>query len=297
MGIDLRGIIPPLVTPFTPEEEVDEDAVRGEVRFHLDRGVHGICVTGSTGEGASLLPEDAAKVARAAVTEAAGEAPVIAGVIRDSTRDVIHYGRALREAGADALQVTPVHYLFTPDADTTVAYYRQIAADVGLPVVIYNVVPWATIAPATIARIMDEVPGVVAVKQSGGDIHALADLLHLAPRGGAVLTAVDDLLYPSFVLGAQGAIAATLTVAPSLCVELWDAVRNGDHPAALRLHNRLLPVWRAIDGPNMPARIKAALAMQGRNGGLSRSPMSPVSEAERAVIHDALRAASVLGRS
>jgi len=294
MTLQLQGIVPPLVTPFDADEQVDEQAMRAEVRLHLDAGVDGICVTGSTGEGASLAPDETAAVARVAVAEAASSVPVIAGIICDSTREVIRYGLAAREAGVDALQVTPVHYLWTPDPDTTVAYYRQISEAVGLPVVIYNVVPWATIAPATLARILDEVPGVIAVKQSGGDIHALADLLRLAPAGGTVLTAVDDLLYPSFVLGAQGAIAATLTVVPQLCVRLWRAVAAGDHQLARDIHNRLLPVWRAVDGPNMPARIKAALALQGRYGGHARGPMSPVTDGQHAAIRAALVEAGVL---
>ncbi|HWC84632.1 MAG TPA: dihydrodipicolinate synthase family protein [Pseudonocardiaceae bacterium] len=294
MALDLHGIIPPLVTPFDAAEQVSEDAVRGEVRHHLDLGVHGVCVTGSTGEGAAVSVEDSLRIATAAVKEAAGGVPVIAGIIRDSTSEVIRYGQALKETGVDALQVTPVHYLFQPGADTTVDYYRRIAAETGLPIVIYNVIPWATIAAATVARILNEVPGVIAVKQSGGDMHALADLLHLAPAGGKVLTAVDDLLYPAYVLGAQGAISATLTVVPELCVRQWNAVQAGDHATALEIHHRLLPVWRAIDGPNMPARIKAGLAMQGRDGGQARSPMNPVSEAERETLHAALVGAGVV---
>jgi len=290
----LHGIIPPLVTPFDADEAVAVDLLRAEVRHHLDLGVHGLCVTGSTGDGQMLSADDSVAVATAAVQEVAGQVPVIAGIIRDSTAEVIRYGRAIRAAGVDALQVTPVHYLFQPDEDNTVAYYRRIAEETELPVVIYNVIPYALIPATTVARILDEVPGVVAVKQSGGNIHQLADLLHANPAGGAVLTAVDDLLYPSFLLGAAGAISATLTVVPELCVALWDAVQRGDHKAALDLHNRLLPVWRAIDGPNMTVRIKAALAVQGRDGGYGRSPLTPVSDAERATLRTALVEAGVV---
>lgn len=294
MTLDLQGIIPPLVTPFGADEAVLEDAVRAEVRLHLDAGVHGVCVTGSTGEGASLSAQETVAVARAAVKECAGGVPVIAGIIRDSLRDVVRYGQALKEAGVDALQITPVHYLFTPDGETTFTYYQRIAAEVGLPIVVYNVVPWATIDPFTLARILDEIPQVVAVKQSGGDIHALATLLRLNPSGGRVLTAIDDLLYPSFTLGADGAIAATLTVVPGLCVDLWNATRAGDHAAALSLHNRLLGVWQAINAPNMPARIKVALQLMGRDGGQARSPMTPVTDAERADVERALREVGAL---
>lgn len=295
MTLDLQGIIPPMVTPFDTQENVDVDALRKEAHYQLDAGVHGICVTGSTGEGASLTAEETALVARTVVEEVAGRVPVVAGIIRDSTRDVLRYAEAVKGTGVSALQVTPVHYLFTPGPDETVDYYRRITEAAGLPVVIYNVVPWARIEPDTLYRILQEVPLVVAVKQSGGDMHALADLLKLAPSGGRVLTAVDDLLYPSFVLGAHGAIAATLTVVPELCVRLWNAVRDGDHPEALRIHNLLLGVWRSLEGPNMPARIKTALPMMGRDGGRARSPMTPTSESERETIRAALVEAGVVG--
>jgi 4-hydroxy-tetrahydrodipicolinate synthase len=293
MRLRLHGIIPPIVTPFEADGDVAEDELRAEVRYHLYLGVHGICTAGSTGEGHTLSREEAAAVARLVVDEVAGRVPVIAGIIRDSTRDVIDYGLALRETGVDALQITPVHYLFTPDGDETFAYYRTITEAVGLPVVIYNVVPWSTIEPVTLARILNEVDLVVGVKQSGGDIHRLADLIRLRPHGGAVLTAIDDLLYPTLMLGAQGAIAATLTVAPELCLQLWDAVQVGDHKAALSLHERLLPVWRAIDAPNMPALIKYALSLQGRAGGVSRRPMTPVSADQATRVQAALADAGI----
>lgn len=295
MTIDeLHGVVPPLVTPFDSAERVDEELLRAEVRFHLDRGVHGLCVTGSTGDGQMLSVEDSVSVASATVKEVAGHVPVVAGIIRDSTSEVIRYGRALADAGADALQVTPVHYLFQPDAATTVDYYRRICDETGMPVIVYNVIPYALIPATTVLRILDEVPGVVAVKQSGGNIHQLADLLHADPAGGKIFTAVDDLLYPAYLLGAKGSISATLTVVPELCVEQWDAVQRGDLTTALAIHNKLLPIWRAIDGPNMTVRIKAALAAQGRDGGLGRSPLTPVTDGERATIHRALELAGVL---
>ncbi|GGM36525.1 dihydrodipicolinate synthase family protein [Dactylosporangium sucinum] len=286
---DFKGVIPPLVTPFDADENIDVEALRAEIRFHLTTGVHGLCVTGSTGDGQMLSLEQSVTVARVAVEEVAGAVPVIAGIIRDSTAEVIRYGQALKETGVAALQVTPVHYLFQPDEQTTVEYYRRITEATGLPVVIYNVIPYALIPATTVYRVIQEIDLVVGVKQSGGNIHQLADLLKAAPTEGVVLTAVDDLLYPAYLLGAQGAISATLTVVPELCVAQWNAVQAGDHKTALDIHNKLLPVWRAIDGPNMTVRIKAALELQGRNGGLGAHPLTPVSDAER----DAIRAALV----
>ena len=295
MSVQLRGIIPPLVTPFLDgSEDLDEDGLRAEIRSLLDAGVHGLTLCGSTGEGHTLSVEETVRCAEIGVEEAAGQVPVVIGIIRDSTREVIRYGQALRRVhGVAALQITPVHYLFNPGPDGTYAFYADIGRAVGLPIVIYNVVPWNTISPELLLR-LSEIPEVIAVKQSGGDIHKLAELLR-ANRGRLqVLSAVDDLLYPSLALGADGAIAAILTVLPELAVALWEAVRRGDHPTARALHERILPVWTAINHPDMSARTKAAVGLRGRRVGPPRGPLLPVSEAVRGEIASALQAAGVL---
>lgn len=292
MSATLAGIMPPLVTPFTRDEDVDEQALRAELRLMLAAGVHGICVAGSTGEGHTLSIDETRRVAAIALEEVGDRLPVIAGIIRDSTREVIAYARALRDSGVAALQITPVHYLFDPGADGHYAYYERIGAEIGLPILIYNVVPWNTISPELLMR-LSEIEQVVGVKQSGGDIHKLADLLLMNAGRLRVFSAVDDLMYPSFALGAHGAIAAILTVLPGRSVQLWDACQAGDHATALAIHERLLPVWRAISAPDLNARTKAALELQGRRAGLAREPLLPVAPDVRASIADALARAGV----
>jgi 4-hydroxy-tetrahydrodipicolinate synthase len=295
MPLQLTGIIPPLVTPFTSDDQdLDEPALRAELRYLLDVGVHGLTLCGSTGEGQTLSLDETVRCTEIAVEEARGRVPVVVGIIRDSTREVIRYGCALRRVrGVDALQITPVHYLFQPGPDGTYAYYREIGDAVGLPIVIYNVVPWNTVNPETLLR-LSEIPQVIAVKQSGGDIHKLAELLRANNGRLQVLSAVDDLLYPSLALGAQGAIAAVLTIVPDLAVSLWDAVQRGDHAMALRLHERILPVWTACNHPDMSARVKAAIELRGRKVGVARRPLLPVSDDVRRAISEALQEAGVL---
>ncbi len=294
MALRLEGIIPPLATPFTESQELDEAALRREVRFMLDAGVHGLTIGGSTGEGHTLSIEESCRLAAVTLEETRGRVPVVSGIIRDSTREVIRYGRALKEVGVDALQITPVHYLFNPGEEGMLAYYREIGEAVQLPIVVYNVVPWATIYPPTLLRLAEQ-EWVVGVKQSGGDIHKLADLLRAnkSPKL-RILTAIDALLYPSFLLGAHGAVAAILTVLPRLCVQLWDACKRRDLDSALALHERILPVWRAVEAPDMPSRIKAALEMQGRPVGPARSPLQPISAAVREEIRMTLVGAGVI---
>lgn len=296
MNSPLYGIIPPAVTPFDAGEQVDEAALRADIRYLVETaGVHGIAVCGSTGEGHTLTTDETRRITAAAMEAAAGRVPVIAGIITDSTSSAVERGRAVADLGVAALQVTPVHYLFRPDDEAMVAHFAALAEGTGLPILIYNVVPWTYLSPELLARILTEVPGVVGVKQSAGDMKLLADLLLQAPERSRILTAVDALLYPSFVLGAQGAIAAVLTAAPTVCVALWDAVGRGDHATALDLHKKLLPIWNAIFADNLPANVKHAMALQGRHGGRPRAPMPPSSPQQQDAIARALRGAGLIG--
>lgn len=282
----LFGIIPPLTVPFTPEGEIDEGALRVQVRFMLQKGVHGLAVGGSTGEGHTLSSAELRRLVEVALEEAGG-LPIIAGIIVDSTRHAIEKAQALAGLQVAALQVTPTHYLFKPDDASTLRHFCAIAESSGLPVIIYNVVPWNYVSPELLVRIMHEAPGVIGVKQSAGDLKLLADLLISAPAGRRIFSAVDALLYPSFALGAHGTICALAAAAPGPCVELWNAVEAGDHERALRLHEQLLPLWNAMAGDNLPACVKYAQTLQGSPGLHPRAPMPPASPAQQAAIRKA----------
>ncbi len=285
----IRGIVPPMTTPFSADGAIDEAAFRAEARFLLDAGVHGLAVAGSTGEGHALSTGEVCRLTAVAVEEADGRVPVVAGIIVDSTAQAIERGRAAADAGAAALQVTPVHYLFRPDDAHMKEHFREMADAVASPIIIYNVVPWTYLSPELLVEIMTDIPGVVGVKQSAGDLKLFADLMATAPEGSRIMSAVDALMYPSFTLGAHGAVAAILTAAPRASVILWDAVEAGDHPAALDLHLRLLALWNAMIDDNLPAAVKAALDFQGLAGGLPRRPMPAASNSQRSAIAAALK--------
>jgi len=289
----LHGIIPPAATPFTTDGEIDQAATKAQVRFLIEQGAHGLAVGGSTGEGHTLDAEEFRRLVALAAAEAAGRVPIIAGIITDSTRDAIKRGQAVADLGVAALQVTPVHYLFRPDDDAMLEHFRTVTEATGLPLIIYNVVPWSYLSPELLCRIMRQVPGVIGVKQSAGDLKLVADLMLMAGPDDLILSAVDALLYPSFALGCQGAVAAILSAAPRSCVELWDAVQADDHATALALHARLLPLWNAMVGDNLPACVKHAQALQGCPAGWPRQPMPPATAAQQTAIAKALRGLEV----
>lgn len=287
----IAGVVPPLVTPFTEDEELDLEALRAEIRYMVDvAGVHGIAIGGSTGEGHTLTTDEIRTLIGTACDEVAGKVPVVAGIIVDSTRQAIERGQAVADLDVAALQITPVHYLFKPTEEMMYKHFDRVAAATGVPVMIYNVVPWCYLSPELLTKIITEVDGVIGVKQSAGDLNLLANLMLQLGDRGLVMAATDALLYSAYSLGAHGSIAAILPAAPKLSVQLWDAVQAGDHVKARALHEKLLPIWNAVLDENLPANVKTAMAMQGRQGGHPRSPMPASSAAQRERIRSVIQA-------
>jgi len=286
----LHGVLPPMTTPFNSDGEIEVPAIRQQVRFLLGQGAHGLVPGGSTGEGHTFETDELRRVIATVMEEAAGKVPVVAGVIVDSTRQAINKVRAIEDLGVAALQVTPVHYLFRPDDDHMLQHFRAITEQTGVPIIIYNVIPWSYLSPALLVRIMNEVPGVIGVKQSAGDLKLLADLLIMAPKDKLIFGAIDALLYPSFALGAHGAISALLSAVPGTVVQLWNAVAAGDHARARSIHEKLLVLWNAVFAPNMCSCIKYVQELQGCPGFLPRAPMPPASSEQKAAIRSALKA-------
>jgi len=291
-----RGVVPPMTTPFAQNGDLALKHMAAQVNWMIEAGCPGVAAGGSTGEGHTLERSEFRDVLAATVDAAKGRIPVVAGIIVDSTRDAIARGKIAAEMnGVCALQVTPVHYLFRPTDDAMVDHFRAMAAETAMPIIIYNVIPWSYLSPALLTRIMTEVPLVVGVKQSAGDLKLFADLMLMAPDK-LIYSAVDALLYPSYALGAYGSIAALPSAAPHASVKLWNAVEKGDHKTAHDLHKRLLVLWNAMIADNLPAAVRYAQELQGLpKGTFPRAPMPVASEQQRVAIRKALDGLGALG--
>ncbi len=288
MKLEVSGIIPPMVTPFTWDtEELDEKAIREETEYLIQSGCHGLCIGGSTGEGAGLSEQEVYILCKVVVEQAKDRVSIIGGIIADTTREAIRKSQAAKEAGVSSLQITPPHYLWTPSTAGLTRYYQEIGDAVRLPILIYNVVPWVNIDVHTMKEIA-QVEWVAGIKQSGGDMHKVADMVSELHDRMTVLTAVDDLLYPSFCLGVDGAISCLLAVFPETTLNMWNKVQAGDFAGAKALHDRLLPVWRVIEGPDMPFLAKTAIEWMGRRVGPARSPIMAPTEQKQTEIRDRL---------
>ena len=273
----VHGIMTPLVTPFTEREDLDEAAFRREVGLMLDLGVHGLVVGGSTGEGHALTPEELGRLTIVAASEARGNVPVVAGVITTCTRDAVRRGRVAKEAGADGLMVTPIIYQ-VPSDDGLFDYYDRIWREVGLPLIIYNVVPRVPVSPRLLRRLVS-IEGLVGIKESiGGNLDTLSEMVRTVGDKISVTWAQDPLLFAGFALGATGSISGINAVLPQLSLDLWHAVERNDLNTARKIHYRMLPVAQAMGLDNWPARVKELVNLQGRNVGPARRPFIPVTE-------------------
>ncbi|MEW5978463.1 MAG: dihydrodipicolinate synthase family protein [Acidobacteriota bacterium] len=293
----LRGVIPPMATFFTEDGSIDVNEFQSEARFLRAAGVNGIVVGGSTGEGASLSADELGEIVTLCIEAVEGTIPVLAGVIADTSREAVRLARAAQRAGAVGLQIPPPHFYPVTDAKILASYYRAATDETGLPLIIYNVIPWAQVAIDSLQQLCSENPLIIGVKQSGYNIHALAELLANLRGVIRIYSAIDDLLYPSFMLGSDGTISGTSSLFPRETIAMFRCVEKGKLQEALRLHNAILPVWRTIEGTSFPGRFKYALKLRRRSSGKPRAPFSWPTKGDAERIEAALRAGGFLNGS
>ncbi|MBM6595099.1 dihydrodipicolinate synthase family protein [Microvirga pudoricolor] len=283
----LRGVLVPLTTPFDSTGELDLQAFRSEVDWALSHGVHGVVVGGSTGEGYTLEADELAILTSAAVDCVSGQIPVIASIIVDSARSALGRIEALKHVRIEALQIAPPHYIFRPSIEGLLEFYRTLSAAADVPVIIYNVLPWDILSPATCATILKTIPEVCGVKQSDKSFEAYSNLVaEIGPD--KVYAAIDNALMSCYQLGAAGSIAAVASAAPGPNVELWNAIQAGNTVRAVEIHAGLVRLWNTLKGDDLPARIKAAQGLQGLSDSFPRAPMLRVKDRDREAIRDAL---------
>lgn len=246
------------------------------------------------GEGAGMSPQELGEAVRTVIEAVEGTLPVLGAIIADSSAEAVRLAGALREAGAEGLQVPPPHFHVSADTSVLADYYRAITDASGVPLLIYNVMPTAQAAIESLQALIADNPAIVGVKQSGRNIHTLAALV--AETGGKlkIFSAIDDMIYPSFLLGVDGTISGTSAIFPRETVQMLAAVKAGDYDLALSLHEKLAPVWRTVDAPDFSARAKYAALMASRPVGKPRRPFQWPTGGAAKTIEAALGAGGLL---
>ncbi len=236
--IEVSGIIPAMLTPFTDTGEVDTEGLRETVNHLISNGVSQIMCLGSTGEATALTKNERITIIEETVRTANGRVPVMAGTGAPTTRDVIEQTREAKNAGADlAMIVTPFYEI--PNQEGLYRHYATIAETVDLPIVLYNIPPHTNveIGLSTLEKLV-EIDNIVALKESSGNLAYFAEAMLRVGSKMPILTGGDDISLPCFAMGCHGAILALANIAPGDLVSLYQAVRDRDMAKAAELYYR-----------------------------------------------------------
>ena len=283
------GMATAIVTPMHTDGSIDYEALSRFVEFQIGSGINGLVVMGTTGENATIEPEDQKKVIAYTVEKAAGRVPVIAGTGTNNTEHVLHNTRNACQVGADAvLVVTPYYNKATQNG--LVTHFTAVADESTLPVILYNV-PGRTgcnLLPKTVAK-LSEHPNIAAIKEATGSLAQMIEIMHLCGDKIDVYSGEDGLTVPMMAMGAKGTISVLSNVAPRQSVAMTDACLRGDYAAAAKMQCDLLPLINALFSEVNPIPAKAATAAMGFGADALRLPLTSMEEQNRAVLFAEMR--------
>lgn len=276
-----KGSFVAIVTPFK-NGRLNEESLRELVQMHIANGTSGIVPCGTTGESATLTPEEHKKVIEIVISETAKKIPVIAGTGSNNTKEAIEYTKHAYDAGADAaLVITP--YYNKPTQEGLYYHYKAIATEVPIPIVVYNV-PGRTgvsIEPETVAR-LSELSNIVAIKEASGQMDQISKIMSLC--GITVLSGDDSMTMPIMAIGGRGVISVIANIVPADMKELTSAMEDGDIESARELHYKLFDLCKVMFIETNPIPIKTAMAMKGMIEEEFRLPLVSPTEKSRSLI-------------
>jgi 4-hydroxy-tetrahydrodipicolinate synthase len=292
-GRAFAGCTVALVTPFR-DGEVDYEALRALVDWHVAQGTPTLAPVGTTGESPTLSHAEHERVIATVVEHAAGRLKVMAGTGSNATSEAIRLTKFAARAGADAaLLVAP--YYNRPTQAGLYAHFAAIAEAVDLPQVLYNI-PGRTgrnVEPATVERLAAFGP-IVAIKEAAGSLDQVSDLI--ARTDLTVLSGDDSLTLPMLAVGGEGVVSVVGNLVPRDVMALVSAFESGDVAGARARHAKLFPLCRDLLGlATNPIPVKEAMALLGRGNGELRLPLTPLDDAGRAGLRAALRGYGLLG--
>ena len=282
------GMATAIVTPMT-ETGIDYEALGRFIEFQIENGINAIVVMGTTGENATIEPEDQKEVIRFTVEKVAKRVPVIAGTGTNNTDHVLHNTKNACEVGADAiLVVTPYYNKATQNG--LIKHFTAIADASTVPVILYNV-PGRTgcaLQPRTVAKLAEH-PNIVGLKEATGNMSQMVELMHLCGDKIDIYSGEDALTVPMMAMGGSGTISVLSNVVPKEAVAMTDACIAGDYKTAAKMQCDLLPLINALFSEVNPIPAKAAVSAMGFGQEHLRMPLTPMEEGPRAVLLEEMR--------
>ena len=280
-----HGILPAMITPMTKDYKVNIPALRKLIDYMIDGGVHGIFAIGTTGEFYALTNDEYREVLEVTVDQVAGRVPVYAGCNSIGTRQSIELTHIAAEVGGISAISVLTPYFISLTQDEIYNHFRTIAENTDLNIILYDNAPKThmTIKPATVAKLAD-LPNVVGIKDSTGDLTNTADIIGRTTRAGKdfhVMMGRDSLIHAALCYGATGAFAAAPNVAPNLSPAIYNKYMAGDIKGSLEDQYNLVPLRVAFGLGSFPTVIKEALELVGIEAGPCAMPTGVMTDEEK----------------
>ena len=293
--MNFSGTHTALITPFR-DGAVDVPAFNALIERQIAAGIDGIVPVGTTGESPTLGAEDHIEVIRLAVEAAKGRIKVIAGTGANATAEAIELTQAAEKLGVDAsLQVCP--YYNKPSQEGLYLHFRAIADSTSLPIMLYSVPGRSSIeiAPETAARLAADCKNVLAIKEAGGSVDRINQLVQALPDGFGILSGDDPLTLPFISCGANGLVSVAANLIPEVIVNLVKHCLAGEFPEALTIQKQYYPLMRGLMSLDCnPVPIKTAVALQGHCSDELRLPLAPLAEDNLVALRALLRSYNLI---
>lgn len=279
----LEGTIVAMVTPYTKSDQVDEEGVRENINYFIEKGVSGILAAGTTGESATISHEEHRKLVDVLIDEVNGRVTTIAGAGSNSSKEALGLVKHAEDSGADAaLVITP--YYNKPQPHGLYNHYQMLNDSSNIPMVVYNV-PSRTgtdIDIETIGKVAG-LDNVVAIKEANPDLDKVSQIIKKIEEVGesdkfVILSGNDDLTLPMMVMGAKGVISVVGNVDPARMSQMVNYALDGDFEAASRAHYELYDLMKVLFVETNPVPAKTALNLMGKPAGHVRMPLAPLKD-------------------
>jgi 4-hydroxy-2-oxoglutarate aldolase len=296
MTLSLSGILAPVVTPFSAAGDIDTTAFAANLKAHLEAGLSGAVLCGSTGEAALLDESERASLTEVARDIIPREKLLIVGVGAESTRYTIRLAKNAAARGANAVLVVAPHYYGTSmTAEALLRHYRAVADASSIPLILYNIPKYMHFPlPNQVVAELAKHPNIIGLKDSSGNRETLAGFMESKSMSFQVLIGSGALLQHALSTGAVGGILGVSLFAPALALEIFSAMKRGDTATAMAAHDRLAPLhMRIVSELGVPG-VKAALDAVRLGGGSPRSPLLPLDQAGRREIAGLLQTAELV---
>lgn len=291
----LKGTFTVLITPMTIEQDIDIEGLKNNIDWQINNGIPGICVTGSTGEFASLTREERLEIAEVAVKHVNGRIPCLVGTAAESTKETIFYTKHAKKIGADGvLIISP--YFCKPSFDDIYLHYKAISEAVDIPVMVYNNPGHSGVdmSPELLVKICS-LKNIDYVKDASGDLRRVVDIKRLSNGKINIFCGEEDLAMQNFLLGATGWISVCGNIIPKEAKQLLELVQQNRLEEAAALFYRLYPLLDMLENsPKALQLVKKSLEFMGHPAGPCRFPRQPLSESDSEKLKNLLKELDII---